>query len=551
MFKTSILFTALLSAATFASVSAAPVQTEGTGIGKHGEIKLAVTFDNGKIQDIKVLEDHENKVLAAKVFTDLKDAVIANNSVKVDGIAGATFSSKGFLNAVSDAAKKAGVKLSDQAKKAKKADAAMPAVQNYDVVVIGAGGAGFAAAVEAKSKGANVVLIEKMPTVGGNSLISGAEMNVPNSWVQNKLNIKDDTPARMAADTLKGGDFKGDTEIVGVMTVNALPTAEWLTKFSALADKMGIPVITNMKAEELVKDKDGRVVAVKAVSGDKEYTFNAKGGVVLATGGFGANAQMVKKYNPNIDERFKTTDAPGTTGEALYMAEKAGGQLVNMGYIQTYPICDPISGVIELIADARFDGAILVNQEGKRFVEELERRDVISNAILKQPGAYCYVLWNDNIGKISNTVKIHDTEYQAFTKQGIMHTSDTLKGAADFFHIPYANLKATVDRVNQMAKDGGKDLDFHNRGGLKDMSTGKYYIIKAVPSTHHTMGGLKINTKAEVLDKNGKPIPGLFAAGEVTGTTHGTNRLGGNAYTDIMVFGRIAGDGAAAEAKAR
>ena len=120
MLKTSILFTALLSAAAFASVSAAPVQTEGTGIGKHGEIKLAVTFDNGKIQDIKVLEDHENKVLAAKVFTDLKDAVIANNSVKVDGIAGATFSSKGFLNAVSDAAKKAGVKLSDKAKKAKK-----------------------------------------------------------------------------------------------------------------------------------------------------------------------------------------------------------------------------------------------------------------------------------------------------------------------------------------------------------------------------------------------------------------------------------------------
>lgn len=291
MFKTSILFTALLSAAALTSVSAAPVQTEGTGIGKHGDIKLAVTFDNGKIQDIKVLEDHENKVLAAKVFTDLKDAVIANNSVKVDGIAGATFSSKGFLNAVSDAAKKAGVKLSDKAKKDKKADAAMPAVQNYDVVVIGAGGAGFAAAVEAKSKGANVVLIEKMPTVGGNSLISGAEMNVPNSWVQNKLNIKDDTPARMVADTLKGGDFQGDPEIVGVMTTNALPTAEWLrdtvgvnfekdnvfqfgghsrkralipeghtgteviTKFSALADKMGIPVITNMKAEELSKTK--------------------------------------------------------------------------------------------------------------------------------------------------------------------------------------------------------------------------------------------------------------------------------------------------------
>lgn len=584
MFKTSALFAAFVSAFTISSVCAAPVQTEGSGIGKHGDIKLAVTFDNGKIQDIKVLEDHENKVLAAKVFTDLKDAVIANNSTKVDSIAGATFSSKGFLDAVNQAAAKAGVKLSDTVKKVKKDDKALQAVQNYDVVVIGAGGAGFAAALQAKSKGATVVLLEKMPTVGGNSLISGAEMNVPKSWVQKTLKIEDDSPERMAQDTLKGGDYKGDPEIVKVLTTNALPAAEWLrdtvgvkfeddnlfqfgghsrkralipvghtgtefiTKFSALAEKEGIPVITNMKAEELVKDKDGRVVAVKAISGGKEYTFNAKGGVVLATGGFGANPEMVKKYNPSIDERFKTTDAPGTTGEALYMAEKAGGQLVNMGYIQTYPICDPISGVIELIADTRFDGAILVNQEGKRFIEELERRDVISNAILKQPGAYCYVLWNDNIGKISNTVKIHDTEYKTFTKQGIMHTSDTLKGAADFFHIPYENLKATVDRVNKFAKEG-KDEDFHNRGGLKDMSTGKFYIIKAVPSTHHTMGGLKINTKAEVLDKNGKPIPGLFAAGEVTGTTHGTNRLGGNAYTDIIVFGRIAGDGAAAAAK--
>ena len=582
------LIAGLVCSAFAAAVSAAPVTTQGTGVGKHGDVTVAVTFDSGKIKDIKIVKQQENPVLAAKVFTDLKQHVIDTNSVQLDAISGATFSSKGFLDAVADAAKKAGVTLSKADKKAiKKAVKALPKESSYDVVVIGAGGAGFSAAIEAKNAGANVVLLEKMPAVGGNSLISGAEMNAAKNWVQPKLGINDDSPELHAEDTYKGGDMKGDMNVIKVMTHNALDAAKWcrdylgvrfeddnlfffgghsrkralipvghtgtefITKFQAKADELGIPVITNMKAEELIKDKSGRVVGVKATMNGASYTFNAKGGVVLATGGFGANPEMVKKYNPKIDERFKTTDAPGTTGEALYMAERAGAQLVNMGYIQTYPICDPISGVIELIADARFDGAILVNQEGKRFVEELERRDVISNAILKQPGAYCYVLWNDNIGKISNTVKIHDTEYKTFTKQGIMHTSDTLKGAADYFHIPYANLKATVDRVSQMAKDGGKDLDFHNRGGLKDLSTGKYYIIKAVPSTHHTMGGLKINTKAEVLDKNGKPIPGLFAAGEVTGTTHGTNRLGGNAYTDIMVFGRIAGDGAAAEAKAR
>lgn len=584
--QTKLKLTAALIAGAFAMGAwAAPQTVEGTGVGKHGDMTVAVTFDNNKIKDIKIVREQENKVLAANVYTELKDNVIATNSVDLDVISGATFSSKGFLNAVADAAKKAGVTLSKADKKAiRKVAMDLPKVNNYDVVVIGAGGAGFSAAIEAKNNGANVVLLEKMPTVGGNSLISGAEMNVARNWVQPKLGITDDSPELHAKDTYLGGDKKGDMKVINVMTHQALDAGKWcrdylgvrfeddnlfffgghsrkralipyghtgtefITKFQAKTKELGIPVITNMKAEELIKDKTGRVVGVKATSAGQTYTFNAKGGVVLATGGFGANPAMVKKYNPKIDERFKTTDAPGTTGEALYMAERAGAQLVNMGYIQTYPICDPISGVIELIADSRFDGAIMLNQEGKRFVEELQRRDVLSEAILKQTGGYCWVLWNDNIGKISNTVKEHPTEYEAFTKQGIMATCKDLKCIADFTKIPYASLKATTDRVTAM-KGKGNDKDFHHRAGLMDMSQGTYYVIKAVPSTHHTMGGVRINEKAQALTAQGKVIPGLWAAGEVTGVTHGTNRLGGNAYTDIIVFGRIAGKAAAEAAK--
>lgn len=568
-----------------AAVSAAPVTTQGTGVGKHGDVTVAVTFDSGKIKDIKIVKQQENPVLAAKVFTDLKQHVIDTNSVQLDAISGATFSSKGFLDAVADAAKKAGVTLSKADKKAiKKVVKTLPKESTYDVVVIGAGGAGFSAAIEAKNAGANVVLLEKMPAVGGNSLISGAEMNAAKNWVQPKLGINDDSPELHAEDTYKGGDMKGDMNVIKVMTHNALDAAKWcrdylgvrfeddnlfffgghsrkralipvghtgtefITKFQAKADELGIPVITNMKAEELIKDKSGRVVGVKATMNGASYTFNAKGGVVLATGGFGANPEMVKKYNPKIDERFKTTDASGTTGEALYMAERAGAQLVNMGYIQTYPICDPISGVIELIADARFDGAIMLNQEGKRFVEELQRRDVLSEAILKQTGGYCWVLWNDKIGSISNTVKEHPTEYEAFTKQGIMATCDDLKCVADFTKIPFDSLEGTVNRVSSMTGKGN-DKDFNHRSGLVDMTQGKYYVIKAVPSVHHTMGGVRINEKAQALTAEGKAIPGLWAAGEVTGVTHGTNRLGGNAYTDIIVFGRIAGKAAAEAAK--
>ena len=577
---------AMVFAVGFAAASmAAPVTAEGTGVGKHGDITVAVTFDAGKIQDIKIVKNAENPILAKKVFTDLKDQVVALSSTDVDLISGATFSAKGFIDAVNDAAKKAGVTLAKADKKAlKKAARELPKTSNYDVVVIGAGGAGFSAAITAKNAGANVVLLEKMPAVGGNSLISGAEMNVAKNWVQPKLGINDDSPELHAQDTFKGGDGKGDMKVINVMTHEALDAAKWcrdylgvrfeddnlfffgghsrkralipvghtgtefIAKFQAKADELGIPVITNMKAEELIKDKDGRVVGVKATMDGSEYTFNAKGGVVLATGGFGANPEMVKKYNPKIDERFKTTDAPGTTGEALYMAERAGAELVNMGYIQTYPICDPLSGAIELIADARFDGAIMLNQEGKRFVEELQRRDVLSEAILNQTGQYCWVLWNDNIGKISNTVKAHANEYEAFTKQGIMTTCDDLKCIADFTKIPFDQLQKTVKRVSDMAGKGN-DKDFNHRSGLVDMQQGKYYVIKAVPSTHHTMGGVRINEKAEALTAEGKVIPGLWAAGEVTGVTHGTNRLGGNAYTDIIVFGRIAGEAAAKAAK--
>ena len=577
---------AMVFAAGFAAASmAAPVTAEGTGVGKHGDITVAVTFDAGKIQDIKIVKNAENPILAKKVFTDLKDQVVALSSTDVDLISGATFSAKGFIDAVNDAAKKAGVTLAKADKKAlKKAARELPKTSNYDVVVIGAGGAGFSAAITAKNAGANVVLLEKMPAVGGNSLISGAEMNVAKNWVQPKLGINDDSPELHAQDTFKGGDGKGDMKVINVMTHEALDAAKWcrdylgvrfeddnlfffgghsrkralipvghtgtefIAKFQAKADELGIPVITNMKAEELIKNKDGRVVGVKATMDGSEYTFNAKGGVVLATGGFGANPEMVKKYNPKIDERFKTTDAPGTTGEALYMAERAGAELVNMGYIQTYPICDPLSGAIELIADARFDGAIMLNQEGKRFVEELQRRDVLSEAILNQTGQYCWVLWNDNIGKISNTVKAHANEYEAFTKQGIMTTCDDLKCIADFTKIPFDQLQKTVKRVSDMAGKGN-DKDFNHRAGLMDMQQGKYYVIKAVPSTHHTMGGVRINEKAEALTAEGKVIPGLWAAGEVTGVTHGTNRLGGNAYTDIIVFGRIAGEAAAKAAK--
>lgn len=547
----------------------------GEGDGKHGTIKVEVSFENNEIKDIKVLEQKENEVLAEPVFKELKDTIIASNTAEVDAISGSTVTSNGYIDAVKDAIAKAGLTLvAKQA--AGKGGAEEAAEQTYDVVVIGAGGAGFSAALEAKQAGASVVLLEKMPSVGGNTLISGGEMNAANTWVQEKMGIKDSVDL-FVEDTLKGGDNVGDPEMVRVLAENATAAAEWLkndikvnflednlfqfgghsvkralipeghtgaeliTKLKTKLDEMGIDLKTNTKADKLLADESGKVTGVEATGANgSKITFHANKGVVIATGGFGSNVEMRKQYNPEFDEKYMTTDAPGSTGDGIVMAQDLGAALTNMESIQTYPVCNPETGVISLVADSRFDGAILVNQSGKRFVEELERRDVISRGILAQSGGYAYQLWNQDIGDISKTAEVHKDEYDMLVKQGVLYKADTLKEAAEFFKIDPEKLQETIDRVNKFAK-AGKDEDFNHRAGLKDMSKGPYYIQKAVPSVHHTMGGLVINKTTQVMNEKGEPIPGLFAAGEVTGVIHGTNRLGGNAIADAITFGRIAG----------
>lgn len=549
---------------------------EGKGDGKHGDIKVEVTIKDKQIDDIKVVKHTENEVLAEPVYDELKETMVETNSPEVDVVTGSTATSDGYIAAVKDALEKSGITLVAGNKKGKGKEKE-EAEQTYDVVVVGSGGAGFSAAIEAKEAGKSVVLIEKMPAVGGNTLISGAEMNVPNNWVQEKLGIKGDSPEVMAEDTLKGGDNIGDPHMVKVMTENALSAAEWLRddikvnfiedqlfqfgghsykralipeghtgaevikKFRKKAEELKIPIKLNTTADELIKDKDGKVTGVAATNRQKQtISYMAKDGVILTTGGFGSNVEMRKKYNSKMDESYMSTVTEGSTGDGIVMAEKVGADVTNMESIQTYPVCNTETGVISLLADTRFDGAILINQEGQRFVEELERRDVISNAILEQTGGYTYQLWNEDLNKISKTMEAHGDEYDELVKQKLIVKADTLEEAAAFFDIDSDNLKETIKKVNQYAKDG-KDKDFNHRGGLVSLEKGPYYIEKAAPSVHHTMGGLVINDKTEVLNKEGKAIPGLYAAGELTGVIHGRNRLGGNAITDIIVFGRIAG----------
>ena len=552
---------------------------EGVGKGKHGEIKVDVTITEDKITDIKVLSDTENKVLAEPVYEQMKQSIIENNSVDVDVISGSSETSKGYLSAVKDAVEKAGVTLgAAKAQKETKEEANLePETKVFDVVVVGAGGAGLTAAIEAANQGLKVALVEKMPAVGGNTLISGGEMNVPNNWVQEKLGIEGDSVDTFYEDTMKGGDNLGDPELVRVFAENALPAAEWLRdeikvefledqlfqfgghsykralipvghtgqeliiKLKAKADELGVETFVSTKAEKLIQDDNKRVVGVEAKTDKGQaITFNAPKGVILTAGGFGSNIEMRKEYNKEFDERYLSTDTPGTTGDGIVMAQEVGAALTNMESIQTYPVANPVTGVISLVADTRFDGAILVNQQGQRFVEELERRDVISKAILAQEGRIAYQMWAEPLNKVSKTIEAHQAEYEEMLEQDVIYKTDTIEDAAKHFGIDPKALEETIKKVNQYAKDK-KDPDFNHRAGLAPLEEGPFYIQKATPSVHHTMGGVVINEKAQVLNEDKEVIEGLYAAGEVTGVIHGANRLGGNAVADIIIFGRIAG----------
>ena len=311
------------------------------------------------------------------------------------------------------------------------------------------------------------------------------------------------------------------------------------------AEELGIPVLYNTPATELIVDETGKVVGVKAEGPDANYSFKTNKAVILATGGFGSNIEMRKKYNPDIDESILSTNTVGSTGDGIIMAQAVGADVVGMEYIQTYPICDPLTGTLLYFDDARLYGhTVIVNKEGKRFVEELGRRDVMSMAIKAQTGHVCYELIDQNGFEQSKLQENHARELEYLYDNKLLVKADTLDEIAAFFELDAAELKKTVDNYNSYVA-AGSDPEFNKRSLPSTIEKGPFYMIKAVPAVHHTMGGIKINTDAQVVNAQGKVIEGLYAAGEVTGGIHGTNRLGSDALADITVFGRIAGKNAA------
>ena len=295
--------------------------------------------------------------------------------------------------------------------------------------------------------------------------------------------------------------------------------------------KAGVQMMLNTTATEILTDDNGAAVGIKATGASGEtITINAKA-VVLTTGGFGANLDMVVEYKPEL-KGFMTTNAPGILGQGIKMAQSIGADTVDMDQIQIHPTVEANTAAL-ITEGLRGDGAVLINAEGKRFIDEVGTRDVVSAAEIAQTGSYSWLVVDQAMVDASSVI-------QGYIKKGYTVTGETYEELGKAMGVDEAAFAETMNTWNGYV-EAKNDPDFGRTSFANKLDTAPYYAIKVTAGVHHTMGGLKINTNTEVLNENGEVIPGLFAAGEVTGGVHGANRLGGNAVADFTVFGRIAG----------
>jgi len=532
----------------------------GRGAGRNDFVVLSLNVSGGKVTAVKTVQEDETD-FAKPAIAQIGQALVDGKDVdSIDAVSGATITSDAAKHAIKEAldASRGIVR-----KKPKIKD------EKADIVVIGAGGAGLCAATEAASQGKKVIVLEKRGSAGGNTYSATGGLNASETSVQKSLGIEDSNE-QYIEDTIKGGKKLNDPELVRNMVEHSAETVDWLMTLGADLSDVGkmagstnkrthrpkggsavgahlVPVLVkatetagaqiryNSKVTEIIRGEDSSVAGVKVSTLDGDYMVKAPV-VIVATGGFGASPELVVKYRPDL-EGFGTTNHKGATGDAIALVEPFDADFVQMEQIQTHPTVVPSNGV--MITEAvRGNGAIMVNREGKRFGNEMATRDVMSAAILAQTGKTAYLLFDQGVRESLKAI-------EGYAKKGLLTEGATIEELAQKLGMPADALKASVEAYNSY-QASGNDAEFKRKADdmPRPIATGPFYAVEVGPAIHHTMGGIKINTKAQVLDKSGSVVKGLFAAGEVTGGIHGGNRLGGNAVADICVYGKIAADSA-------
>ena len=605
----SCLLTLLLIVSLMGSAALAEGMTPGTytavAKGMFDGLTVDVTVSENAIEKIEITAHNETSP-GWPAIDKLPSDMVSAQTVAVDDVSGATMTSGGVKAAVTAALQQAGADMETFLKPAATAITLAPDYypvmgsyeipetwdESYDVVVVGGGFAGLAAAYGAVENGVSVALVEKLSTTGGNSAINGGQYAAYTTKIaaglQEEFGLEPDTAEKHIEDTMNGGDQMSRLELVKNMVYSspvyfdllldnglevrntlARPGGHYGYRTYVTENQVGSD-ITNIQAEMLAKtgavvklntkmveiyrtrDEANKVVGIRVATQDGYKAIEAKKGVILATGGFSSNVPMRETQVPYLTSDIPTTNIKAaSTGEGIYLAQAIGAGTTQMSNIQRYPWADPNTGVLDMYAVWPFTGpsygVIYVDYNGNRYVNEGDRRDVCANAAVNTGFPSTYAIFTEPIVSFAKPEEIVKG-----VEEGRVLKADTLDELAEkinafevkglFPTVTGENLLATIERHNGFI-DSGVDEEFGKvmASTMVKIEEGPYYALPQYPSVHHTMGGLVIDTTTNVYDIYGEPIDGLYAAGEVTGGVHGTNRLGSNADADACGNGYISG----------
>ena len=554
--------------------------------GRNGAVEVEATFKDGRLAGV-TCSSSESRNIGDAAIQILAQRAIASQGLNLDTVTGATLTSFAFSMALEECYEQAGADVKALAD-AECARAFAPAIDDEaDVVVIGTGGAGMAAAVSALENGCSVIILDKMDIYGGNTNAGEGTLNAPDPARQDPMGIEDSVE-HFFTDTYEGGDCLGDPELVQVLAENSLDAVHWMEShglvyndevFTAIggkwqrghsvkcqkmgeqggsyyvsclmaaANRLGATVYCDAKAEELLLDDEGKVCGVRGTrpSSGEAVEVRAKS-VVMATGGYARNPQLAMEYDTRVTESMPSSNVCSSTGDGLPMVLAVGAGLKNMELVQIHPLGDPQNGGVATFVGnwLGVEDYLFVNDEAQRFTAEDGRRDEIANAILEQTNDEMWLCVDSTDIDAERLDQIAD-----LVAKGHSYQADTLEGLAEQIGIDPATFVETVSNYNECIAAGADTMVEPGKQLLGDaFEDGPFYASKRIPTIHYTMGGMAINTDAQVTTEDGEPIANLFGCGECTGGVQGGNRLGGNSFTDLIVFGRIAGNSAAANAKA-